>query len=87
MPPRRPPGRRPRRLLIGYLALKNDPRYTIERTYARYLTEALGSPYVGAKVAIEESGFVGSAVGVEFKLERRRAKSARGAGQGCHEAG
>ena len=65
-------------LSIGYLALKNDPRYTIKRTYARYLTEALGSPYVGAKVAIEESRFVGSAVGVEFKLERRRAKSARG---------
>ena len=62
-------------LVIGYLALKKDPRYALKRTYARYLTEALGSPYVGAKVAIEESRFVGSAVGVEFKLERRRAKN------------
>ena len=62
-------------LVIGYVALKKDPRYTLKRTYARYLTEALGSPYVGAKVAIEESKFVGSAVGVEFKLKRRRAKS------------
>ena len=62
-------------LLIGYVALKKDPRYTVKRTFARYLTEALGSPYVGARVAIEESKFVGSAVGVEFKLERRRAKS------------
>ena len=62
-------------LVIGYVALEKDPRYTLKRTYARYLTEALGSPYVGAKVAIEESKFVGSAVGVEFKLKRRRAKS------------
>ena len=64
-----------RELVIGYLALKNDPRYTVKRTYARYLTEALGSPYVGAKVALEESKFVGSAVGVEFKLKRRRSKN------------
>ena len=62
-------------LVIGYVALKKDPRYTLKRTYARYLTEALGSPYVAARVAIEESRFAGSAVGVEFKLKRRRAKS------------
>ena len=62
-------------LVIGYVALEKDPRYTLKRTYARYLTEALGSPYVGAKVAIEESKFVGSVVGVEFKLKRRRVKS------------
>ena len=62
-------------LVIGYLALKKDPRYTRKRAYARYLTQALGSPYVAARVAIEESRFVGAVVGVEFKLERRRAKS------------
>ena len=62
-------------LVIGYVALKKDPRYTLKRTYARYLTEALGSPYVGARVAIEESRCAGSAVGVEFKLKRRRARS------------
>ena len=70
-----PAGTAAEELLIGYVALKNDPRYTVKRTFASYLTEALGSPYVGAKVAIEESKFVGSAVGVEFKLKRRRAKS------------
>ena len=64
-------------LLIGYVALKKDPRYTVKRRFARFLTEALGSPYVAAKVAIEESKFAGSAVGVEFKLKRRRAKSER----------
>ena len=65
-------------LLIGYVALKKDPRYTFKRRFARYLTEPLGSPYVAAKVALEESKFVGSAVGVEFKLKRRRAKSEGG---------
>ena len=70
-----PAGAAAEELLIGYVALKKDPRYTFKRRFARYLTEALGSPYVAAKVAIEESKFAGSAVGVEFKLKRRRAKS------------
>ena len=70
-----PAGAAAEELLIGYVALKKDPRYTVKRRFARFLTEALGSPYVAAKVAIEESKFAGSAVGVEFKLKRRRAKS------------
>ena len=70
-----PAGAAAQELVIGYVALKKDPRYGVKRTYARYLTEALGSPYPGARVAIDESGFVGSTVGVEFKLKRRRAKS------------
>ena len=72
-----PAGAAAEELLIGYVALKKDPRYTVKRRFARFLTEALGSPYVAAKVAIEESKFMGSAVGVEFKLKRRRAKSGR----------
>ena len=70
-----PAGAAAQELAIGYVALKKDPRYARKRTYARYLTEALGSPYVGAKVAIDESKFAGAAVGVEFKLEHRRAGS------------
>ena len=66
----------PKELVIGYVALKKDPRYAVKRTYARYLTQALGSPYPAARVAIDESKFAGSTVGVEFKLKRRRAKSA-----------
>ena len=68
-------GATPEELVIGYVALKKDPRYAVKRTYARYLTEALGSPYPAARVAIDESKFAGSTVGVEFKLKRRRAKS------------
>ena len=70
-----PAGAAAEELVIGYLALKKDPRYTRKRTYARFLTQALGSPYPGARVAIAESRFVGSAVGVEFKIERRRVRS------------
>ena len=64
-------------LVIGYLALKKDPRYTRKRTYARYLTQPLGRPYVAAKVAVQESRFLGAALGVEFKLERKRVKSGK----------
>ena len=70
-----PAGAAGQELAIGYVALEKDPRYARKRTYARYLTEALGSPYVGARVAIDESKFAGAAVGVEFKLEHRRARS------------
>ena len=75
----------PEELTIGYLALKKDPRYARKRTYARFLTQPLGSPYVGAKVAIEESRFVGAALGVELKLKRRRAKSATALGEAALE--
>ena len=70
-----PAGAAAEELVIGYLALKKDPRYARKRTYARFLTQALGSPYPAAKVAIAESRFAGAAAGAEFKLERRRAKS------------
>ena len=40
-----PAGAAAEELVIGYLALKKDPRYTRKRTYARFLTQALGSPY------------------------------------------
>ena len=70
-----PAGAAPEELVIGYLALKKDPRYARKRTYARFLTQALGSPYPAAKVAIAESRFAGAAVGAEFKLKRRRATS------------
>lgn len=57
---------------IGYLQLKRDARYSGKRTYARFLTGALGRPYSGAKVAVEEVKFVGSALGLQFKLTREK---------------
>lgn len=59
---------------IGYLELKNDPRYSEQRTYARYLMQALGRPFVGAEVALDEVKFHGAAAGVQFMLERIRAR-------------
>lgn len=62
-------------LLIGYLELRNDPRYRQEHTYAQFLTQPWGRPYAGAETALGESRFVGSALGVDFKLERVRARN------------
>lgn len=63
-------------LVIGYLQMSRDARYGDSRTYARYLTGPLGRPYDGARVAIQESKFVGSALGLEFRLERERVRDA-----------
>jgi len=61
--------------VIGYLQLKNDPRYTEKRTYARFLSAPIGRPYFGAKVALDESKFHGSAAGVIFKLDREQERN------------
>lgn len=61
---------------IGYVQLKKDSRYARTRTYARYLGQALGRPYTGAKVALKEVKFHGVEVDAEFKLTRKRRKSA-----------
>lgn len=61
-------------LVIGYLELKGDPRYTKKRTFARYLNQPLGRPFVGAELALKEVKFQGASAGVQFKLERVRAK-------------
>lgn len=60
--------------VIGYVQMAKDPRYSAKRNYARYLTESLGRPHAGALVALKESKFVGAVLGVEFKLERIKAK-------------
>ena len=62
-------------LVIGYLELKGDPRYTKKRTYARFLNQPLGRPFVGAEVALKEIKFQGASASVQFKLERIRAKT------------
>ena len=65
----------PEKVVFAWLSLRKDPRYTRKRSYARYLTGALGRPYRGAETAIAESRFIGSAIGVEFSLERFWAKN------------
>ncbi|MEA3292261.1 MAG: hypothetical protein U9Q71_08205 [Pseudomonadota bacterium] len=56
---------------IGYLELKGDHRYDKKRTFARYLTQALGRPRAGAEVALGEVKFHGAELGVNFKLDFR----------------
>ncbi len=62
--------------VIGYLQLKRDARYGEKRTYARFLTEPLGRPWPGAKVALGEIRYHGSAAGVTFALKRRKGRDA-----------
>ena len=63
--------------VIGYLQLKKDPRYAESRTYARYLNAPAGRPYSGARVALDESKFHGTAAGVKFKLDREKEKNTK----------
>ena len=59
-------------LTIGYVQLKKDARYSRKRTYARYLTGALGRPYSGARVAINEAKFIGTSLGLRFVTKRKK---------------
>ena len=69
-----PPAAAEETLVVGYLHLKKDARYTKKRTFARFLGHPLGRPYRGAAVALEESKFHGAAAGVGFDLESKRVR-------------
>ncbi len=68
------PARAGQDFTIGYLQLKQDPRYAKKRTFARYLLQPLGRPYAAAQVALGEVKFHGAAVGATFKLKRVKGK-------------
>lgn len=61
-------------LTIAFMELRKDKRYDKKHTYARYLTQALGRPYQGAEIALKEIRYHGKEAGIEFKLERIRAR-------------
>ncbi|WP_274423706.1 ABC transporter substrate-binding protein [Chelativorans sp. YIM 93263] len=54
---------------FGFLSLEGDPRYSESRLDMRLPAQPWGKPDQGAEVALRESRFVGSALGVEFDLE------------------
>lgn len=57
---------------FGFLELDRNPAYDDKRTFFRTLSQPLGSPVVGAEVALRESRFVGQALKVDFALERAK---------------
>jgi ABC transporter substrate binding protein (PQQ-dependent alcohol dehydrogenase system) len=67
-----------RPLPIGYLDLEDDPRYDQRHIAARYPAQPWGRPFDGARVALEESAFAGSAAGFEFDLRRSTVADAAG---------
>jgi ABC transporter substrate binding protein (PQQ-dependent alcohol dehydrogenase system) len=71
-----PAGAADRPGVIGYLELDDDPRYDERRAAARYPAQPWGRPFDGARVALGESDFAGSAAGVKFDLKRATAGDA-----------
>jgi ABC transporter substrate binding protein (PQQ-dependent alcohol dehydrogenase system) len=67
-----------RPLPIGYLDLEDDPRYDQRHVAARYPAQPWGRPFDGARVALEESAFAGSAAGFELDLRRSTVADAAG---------
>src|SRR5262245_54994393 len=65
-----------RPLVMGYLELEDDPPYEERQVAARYPAQPWGRPFDGARVALEESDFAGSAAGVKFELKRVAAADA-----------
>ncbi|MGI9333408.1 MAG: ABC transporter substrate-binding protein [Gammaproteobacteria bacterium] len=68
----------PTELVIGYLQLKKDARYSRKRRRAEFLTQPLGRPYSGAKIALSEVKFHGAKAGATFGLRRERPRDAAG---------
>jgi ABC transporter substrate binding protein (PQQ-dependent alcohol dehydrogenase system) len=65
-----------RTLPIGYLELRDDARYDERRAAARFPAQPWGRPFDGARVALDESAFAGSAAGLRFALRRAAADDA-----------
>ncbi|KAG1707605.1 hypothetical protein GQR58_003268 [Nymphon striatum] len=55
---------------IGYLELKSDKRYKKKQVFARFMGQALGRPFAGAKVALKEIKFHGTELGISFDVQR-----------------
>ncbi len=64
-------------LVIGFLQIKNDKRYSRKATYAKYLMQPLGRPFIASKVALQEVKFHGTKADVEFKLKKIQGKSTK----------
>lgn len=58
-------------VVIGYLELAEDPRYSAPYLDYEFQGQPWGRPYVGAEVALEESRFPAMAIGAEFSLDRQ----------------
>ena len=61
---------------FGFLELDRNPAYDSKRTFFRTLSQPMGSPVVGAEVALREARFVGKALNVDFALERAKGSDA-----------
>lgn len=56
--------------VIGYVGWNDDPRYVPSRMEQHFQGDPWGRPIAGARVAVEESKFLGMGAGVSFSLEK-----------------
>lgn len=57
--------------VIGYIGWNQDPRYVPARLEQHFQGAPWGRPIAGARVAIQESKFLGMAAGVDFSLDEQ----------------
>jgi len=65
-------------LNFAWLELEDDPRYLDDRLHVRNLAQPTGRPFAGAEVALKESSFAASALGVTPTIERVSESDAAG---------
>lgn len=66
----------PAKLTFGYLELDDDPRYQADRLRTDTLGQQTGQPFAGASVAVRESQFAATTLGIEATLEHAKAHDA-----------
>ena len=64
--------------VIGYLELKNDPRYEAPRAYAGIEVRPRHRPYDGAFIAIRGAKITGRALGIKLSLQRASSDTPEG---------
>lgn len=62
-------------LKLGYVELKNDPRYAEGNTRSGIVFNDLGRPYPGSQVALDDARAIGRVIHIDFSMERAAANS------------
>jgi ABC transporter substrate binding protein (PQQ-dependent alcohol dehydrogenase system) len=71
-----PPANSTTSVRIGYIDLRNDPRYRTDNSYTGIVFHTLGRPYPGAELGVQDAKLIGRVIGRTFVLERKSAATA-----------
>ncbi|HLH51778.1 MAG TPA: ABC transporter substrate-binding protein [Roseiarcus sp.] len=70
---------------LGYLELANDPRYASDAAYAGIVLRAMGRPFAGAEVGVEEANTIGRFIHISFEMAKASAPSADGLAEAARD--